>query len=69
MKIPQVLSHVTVATAAAIVPRDGSEAVEKREDWTGDGNVEIYISDQSRPQSARQDMAWLTRMQKSTGAV
>lgn len=48
MQISPVLLQATVAAAAALAPRGTLETLDKREDWTGDGNVEIYISDTSK---------------------
>lgn len=48
MQFSLVVLQATAAAAAAITQRGGSNKLNKREDWTGDGNVEIYISDQSR---------------------
>lgn len=44
MQFSHVLLQAIAASAAAIVPREETR-LDKREDWTGDGNVEIYVSD------------------------
>ena len=45
MQFSLMLLQAVAASAAAITPQDGFTKLDKREDWTGDGNVEIYISD------------------------
>lgn len=45
MQFCLVLLQTVAVSALAIAPR--GETLNKREDWAGEGNVEIYVSDAS----------------------